>query len=217
MMMTMPIDRSQITGVVLAGGRGSRMGGVDKGLQMLGGRPLAWHALRRLRPQVGALMINANRNLDAYRALSACVVTDASADHPGPLAGFLAGLEGASTPYVAFVPCDSPLLPADLVARLAQALDAHADDGADLAMAAVADLNSGRAGDLRPQPVFSLLRRDLRTSLRAALAAGERKVGAWCARQRQVLLRFDDAAAFANVNTADELAALQARAAPDQR
>jgi molybdopterin-guanine dinucleotide biosynthesis protein A len=117
------IDPSDITGLVLAGGRGSRMGGVDKGLQPHRGMPLAMHALLRLAPQVGEVMINANRNLSAYESMGAAVWPDALPDHPGPLAGFLAGLEHCPTPYLTTVPCDSPLFPTDLVARLGERLD----------------------------------------------------------------------------------------------
>ena len=117
------IAREQITGLVLAGGRGSRMGGVDKGLQSYHGVPLALHALLRLAPQVGSAMINANRNLAAYESFGVPVWPDALPDFAGPLAGFLAGLEHCETPYLVTLPCDSPLFPEDLVARLAQALE----------------------------------------------------------------------------------------------
>ena len=105
------IDTSQITGLVLAGGRGSRMGGVDKGLQAYRGMPLAMHALLRLGPQVGEMMVNANRNLAAYESLGVPVWPDALPDYPGPLAGFLTGLERCTTPFLATVPCDSPHFP----------------------------------------------------------------------------------------------------------
>ncbi len=127
------IPREHITGLILAGGRGSRMGGVDKGLQTYHGMPLAMNALLRLGPQVGHLMINANRNLGAYEAFGAPLWPDALPDFAGPLAGFLAGLEQCETPYLVTVPCDSPQFPADLVQRLAQALEAN---DAEIAMAA---------------------------------------------------------------------------------
>jgi molybdopterin-guanine dinucleotide biosynthesis protein A len=128
-----PIAATDITGLVLAGGRGTRMGGVDKGLQSHLGLPLALHTLLRLQPQVGAVMINANRNLAAYEAMGAPVWPDALPDYPGPLAGMLAGLEHCETPWLLTVPCDTPGFPHDLAARLAQA--AAAQD-ADIAMAA---------------------------------------------------------------------------------
>ena len=195
--MPEPLARSDITGLVLAGGRGSRMGGVDKGLQPWQGRPLVQHALQRLAPQVGPLMVNANRNADAYRAFGVPVWPDEMADYPGPLAGFLAGLMHCSTPWLVTVPCDSPCFPDDLVQRLGHALR-EAD--ADVAVAATHE------GDrLQPQPVFCLLRVSLRDDLRAFLQEGGRKIDAWTGRQRQAVVCFDDAAAFFNANTPDDL------------
>jgi len=195
------IDTSQITGLVLAGGRGSRMGGVDKGLQAHLGMPLAMHALLRLAPQVGAVMINANRNLAAYESMGAPVWPDALADYPGPLAGFLAGLENCATPFLATVPCDSPLFPEDLVARLAARLE-EAD--AELAMAATHE-----GGELRLQPVFCLMRADVIESLVRFTSSGKRKIDAWTATLRTVAVPFDDADAFVNANTLAELQQLQ--------
>ena len=143
-------DRQDITGLILAGGRGSRMGGVDKGLQTHRGVALAMHALMRLAPQVGRVMINANRNLGAYESMGVPVWPDTLADYAGPLAGFLTGLEHCETPYLMTVPCDSPLFPDDLVARLAHAL-VEAD--AEIAMAATRE-----GGVLQVQPVFCLMR-----------------------------------------------------------
>jgi len=119
--MTHTLEPQDITGLILAGGRGSRMGGVDKGLQNFNGIPLALHTLMRLGPQVETVMVNANRNLSAYESFGASVWPDASADFAGPLSGFLVGLERAETPYVLTVPCDTPRLPLDLAERLAQA------------------------------------------------------------------------------------------------
>ena len=195
------IPLEQITGLILAGGRGSRMGGVDKGLQNHHGIPLALHALLRLQPQVGELMINANRNLGAYEALGAPVWPDVLPDYPGPLAGLLAGLERCETPYLVSVPCDTPNFPTDLVARLAQALQA---EGADIAMAATLE-----DGQLRTQPVFCLLRTELMEDLVAYLQAGERKIDRWTARHRVAVVEFEDAAAFFNANTVAELQQLQ--------
>ena len=194
-----PVTPQQITGLVLAGGRGSRLGGVDKGLQRLHGRPLAQHALQRLQPQVGALMISANRHLDAYRALGFPVWSDAEAGYPGPLAGLLAGLQHCATPWLASVPCDTPAFPTDLVERLAKGL---AD--ADLAIAATRE-----GSTLRSHPVFCLLRRELRDDLERTLRSGERQVQRWAARLRCAQVVFDDAAAFFNANTADELEQLR--------
>lgn len=197
----MTILPSDITGLVLAGGRGSRMGGVDKGLQNHRGTPLALHALLRLQPQVGPLLLNANRNLGAYEAFGAPVWPDPIEDFAGPLAGFLAGLEHCDTPFLVTVPCDSPEFPADLVARLAEALD---HEQADIAYAVT--LEDGRE---QSHPVFCLMRSALSESLIAFLHGGGRKIDAWFAQHRALGVRFDDAFAFVNANTASELAKLQ--------
>ena len=204
------IDTQHITGLVLAGGRGARMGGLDKGLQPFRGVPLARHALRRLQPQVGALALNANRNLAAYAAFGVPVWPDAQADYPGPLAGFLAGLTHCDTPWLLTVPCDTPLFPTDLAARLAEAA---AREGSDIAMAAGPEPDAQGQPVLRPQPVFCLLRATLRDSLANHVAAGGSKVRAWAQQQRCSVVPFDrpgDAPdAFANANTLAELQALQ--------
>ena len=196
------IARDDITGLVLAGGRGSRMGGVDKGLQPHRGMPLALHALLRLAPQVGSVMVNANRNLAAYESMGAPVWPDTVADYAGPLAGWLVGLERCETPYLATVPCDTPDFPTDLVDRLAEALGR---DDAEVAMAATVE-----DGVLRTQPVFSLLRASLSESLLAFVQGGQRKIDRWTAQHRCTLVTFDDPAAFFNANTAAELQRLQA-------
>jgi molybdenum cofactor guanylyltransferase len=195
------IDKEDITGLILAGGRGSRMGGVDKGLQPHLGMPLALHAVLRLAPQVGEVMVNANRNLAAYESMGAPVWPDALPDQPGPLAGFLTGLERCATPFLATVPCDSPRFPEDLVARLAERLDA---DDAELAMAATHE-----GGELRLQPVFCLMRATVLESLVRFTTAGQRKIDAWTATLRSVAVPFDDPDAFVNANTLAELQQLQ--------
>jgi len=197
------IAPDDITGLVLAGGRGSRMGGVDKGLQNHRGLPLALNALLRLQPQVGHLMVNANRNLSAYEAMGAPVWPDALADYPGPLAGFLAGLEHCETPYLVTVPCDTPNFPSDLVARLAEALVA---EHAEIAMAATRE-----AGVVQVQPVFCLMRATLMESLVAFTQSGQRKIDRWTGQHRCATVVFDDADAFYNANTPDELQRLQPR------
>ena len=199
-----PPAPQDITGIVLAGGRGSRMGGVDKGLQPYLGQPLALHALQRLAPQVGTVLINANRHLDRYAAFGVPVCSDALPDHPGPLAGLAAGLARCRSDYLVSVPCDSPQFPLDLLARLAAGLAA---EQADIAMASIVE-----DGAVRSQPVFCLLRRSLLADLLQFLRSGERKVERWTATQRCVRVHFDDAAAFANANTLDELQQLQRRA-----
>ena len=195
------IHKNEITGLILAGGRGSRMGGVDKGLQQHLGVPLALHALERLRPQVTALMLNANRNLPAYQAMGAAVYPDEITDYPGPLAGMLAGLSNCRTPYLVTVPCDTPNFPLDLVTRLADALASM-----DAAMATAYTLEDGRP---RAQPVFCLMRASLRDSLSAFVESGERKTGLFAAKHHGAKVVFNDAAAFANANTLEELAKLQ--------
>ncbi len=196
------ISRDDITGLVLAGGRGSRMGGVDKGLQNHQGMPLALHALLRLSPQVGAVMLNANRNLGAYESLGAPVWPDAVPDYPGPLAGFLAGLGHCETPYLVTVPCDSPRFPADLVERLAQGL---AEAQAHIAMAVTLD----EAGQRQRQPVFCLMHTGVLDSLVRFIEGGQRRIDRWTDAQRCVEVLFDDAEAFVNANTLQELQGLQ--------
>lgn len=197
------IAKSQITGLILAGGKGSRMGGVDKGLQLHDGMALAEHALLRLLPQVASVLINANRNAGVYKAFGAPVWPDALPDQPGPLAGFLAGLTHCKTDYLVTVPCDTPNFPEDLVARLADALE---NDGADIAMAATKS-----ADGVRVQPVFCLIKATLKDSLIQFTASGQRKIDKWTAMHRCVEVLFEDELAFFNANTSDELKQLQSR------
>ncbi len=197
------IDSKNITGLVLCGGKGTRMGGVDKGLQNHHGMPLALHALLRLQPQVGTSMINANRNLAAYESFGVPVWHDPVADYPGPLAGWLAGLEHCETPYLATVPCDTPAFPLDLVARLAQALE---QENADIAMAATLE-----KGSVQLQPVFCLLKSALLESLVGYLNGGGRKIDAWTAQHVCATVVFENEAAFFNANTAADLKVLQLR------
>jgi molybdenum cofactor guanylyltransferase len=196
------IAAQEITGLVLAGGRGSRMGGADKGLQNHRGIPLALHALLRLQPQVGHLLINANRNLGAYEAMGAPVWPDPIEGFGGPLVGFLAGLEHCETPWLVTVPCDSPDFPADLVERLAAAAD---EQQADIAYATTLEAD----GREQSHPVFCLLRNSLLESVLVFLHGGQAKIDAWFAQHRAVAVRFPDPQAFFNANTAEELARLQ--------
>jgi molybdopterin-guanine dinucleotide biosynthesis protein A len=197
-----------VTGIVLAGGRGSRMGGVDKGLQNFNGVPLALGTLLRLQPQVGDAMLNANRNLGAYESFGVPVWPDALPDYAGPLAGFLTGLERCETPWLVTVPCDTPLFPLDLVQRL---LQAALDQDAEIAMAAAPEAD----GQLHKQPVFCLLRRELLESLVRFTHGGGRKIDAWTAQHRTVKVAFDqpgdDPRAFFNANTLAELRELEQR------
>ena len=197
----MSISTDQITGLIVCGGRGSRMGGVDKGLQNFNDMPLALHALLRLSPQVGPVLINANRNLSAYESFGVPVWPDPMADFQGPLAGWLAGIERCETPYLVVVPCDSPHFPTDLVQRLAEAL---IREDADISMAATTE-----EGRVQPQPVFCLLKASLLESLLQYLNAGERKIDRWTALHRCATVVFEDAQAFANANTLEELQRLQ--------
>ncbi len=204
------IAPQDITGLILAGGRGSRMGGVDKGLQNFNGMPMALHTLMRLQLQVGQVMINANRNLAAYEAFGVEVWPDVLADYPGPLAGFLTGLERCETPYLVTVPCDSPRFPLDLVNRLAAALER---DGAEIAMAAAPETDEHGQTAVRTQPVFCLLHVDLLESLTRFTQGGGRKIDAWTGQHRTVVVPFngpgDDPLAFSNANTLAELQQLE--------
>jgi molybdopterin-guanine dinucleotide biosynthesis protein A len=206
------INPNDITGLILAGGRGSRMGGVDKGLQTFNGLPLALHTLMRLQigAGVGHLMIIANRNLAAYESFGASVWPDGLADYAGPLAGFLTGLERCETPYLVTVPCDTPLMPLDLVPRLALAL-VEAD--ADIAMAGAPETDKDGRVQMCKQPVFCLLRVELRTSLVKFTQNGGRKVDAWTKLHKTVIVPFDlpgdDPNAFCNTNTLTELRQLE--------
>ena len=204
------IESQQITALVLAGGRGSRMGGVDKGLQTFNGLPLALHTLMRLQMQQGALigevMVNANRNLSAYEAFGAPVWPDTLSDYAGPLAGFLTGFERCETPYLLTVPCDTPLFPLDLATRLADALER---EDAEIAMAAAREED----GQIRTQPVFCLLRAALLESLVKFTHEGGRKIDRWTAQHKTVIVPFDhpggDPRAFFNANTLAELHSLE--------
>ena len=187
-----------VTGVVLAGGQGSRMGGVDKGLQVFRGRPMVAHVLEALAPQVGELLVNANRNPEAYERFGYRVIADEIPGFAGPLAGFERGLAHAAGALVVTAPCDSPFLPRDLVARLRTALEGQ---GAELAVA--------KTGD-QAHPVFCLMRREVHASLAAFLASGQRKIDRWYATHRFVEVPFDDEAdAFLNINTHAELTSLE--------
>lgn len=173
------------------------MGGQDKGLIEYRGRPLVAGVIERFAPQVDALLVSANRHLDRYRSFGYPLVSDAVPGYPGPLAGLAAGLSASATEWLACVPCDSPHLPEDLVARLWQGLQTA---GSRLAVARV---------EGQMQPTFMLCHRALHSDLLDYLAAGERRVGGWCRRQGAVEVDFSDPAAFRNMNTPGELAASQ--------
>jgi molybdenum cofactor guanylyltransferase len=187
-----------ISGIILAGGQGRRMGSVDKGLQLLRGKPMVQHVLERFAPQVDEVLINANQNIEKYQSFGPPVVPDQIGGFAGPLAGLHRGLCTATHDLVATAPCDSPFLPLDLIARLYAALD---QQQADLAVA--------RTGD-QPHPVFCLTRKSVLPGLTLFLESGGRKIDAWYAVLKVVEVRFDEAAdAFSNINTVDELRAFE--------
>ena len=184
----------KITGLILAGGRGSRMGSVDKGLQLFKAKPMVAHVLARFAPQVDEVLINANRSIDEYTTFGHRVIPDAIDGFAGPLAGLHIGMTHATHPLVATVPCDSPFLPLDLIARLTAAMR---QSDADLAVAKTFD---------QPHPVFCLVKTSLAPHLHAFLESGQRKIDKWYATLNVVEVAFDDQeAAFSNINTVEEL------------
>jgi molybdopterin-guanine dinucleotide biosynthesis protein A len=185
---------SKITGVILAGGQGRRMGSVDKGLQPLRGKPMVHWVIERFAPQVDEILVNANQNLETYAQFGHRVIPDEIGGFAGPLAGLQRGLSAAGHDLVATVPCDSPFLPHDLIARLHAAMHAHA---AEIAVA--------KTGN-QPHPVFCLCRKSVLPGLTAFLASGGRKIDAWYSTLKVVEVLFDDEAdAFSNINTQAEL------------
>ncbi|RUR35345.1 molybdenum cofactor guanylyltransferase MobA [Vreelandella populi] len=185
------IPAQSITGLVLAGGEGRRMGGRDKGLEPFAGLPLVAHVMQRFEGQVSELLINANRNLDGYALLGARVISDAEGGFKGPLMGIYSGLRAASTPWLLVAPCDSPALPRDLVARMVTGIGEH-------------DIGVAYDGE-RLHPVVALLRTTLADDLAAALAEGERKIDRWYARHSWCRVDMSDCPeAFANLNTEEE-------------
>lgn len=193
-------ERADITAVILAGGMGRRMGGVDKGLIQLAGRSMAEHVLARIVPQVGRVIINANRNRTEYTRLGHPVFSDELNDFQGPLAGVATALAQIDTPLLLTLPCDSPAPPDDLAQRLYRALQ---DRQADIAVA-----HDGQ----RMHPVFALLRRDLLPSLRDYLAAGDRKIDLWFDRHRCISVDFsDETDGFLNVNSPLDYSELEQR------
>ncbi|MEI6549060.1 MAG: molybdenum cofactor guanylyltransferase MobA [Betaproteobacteria bacterium] len=199
-----------MTGLILAGGRGARMGGIDKGLQNFNGTPLTLHTLMRLQMQesepLSEIMVVANRNLSAYESFGVQVWPDSTDGFAGPLAGFLTGLERCETDLLLTVPCDSPLFPLNLAQRL---LDTLVSEEADIAVAAAREED----GSVRAQPVFCLMRVNLLESLVKFMQSGGRKIDAWSALHKTVLVPFDtadvDPRAFFNANTLEELHRLE--------
>ena len=197
MIAKQPIPKEQITGLILAGGKGTRMGSVDKGLQFFRGKPMVEHVAKRLQPQVGKLIVNANRHLDVYEALGAPVVPDEISGFAGPLAGLHAGLSVCETPYLVTAPCDSPFLPMDLVDKLSEAL---VNAKADIAVAV-----TGESATQQRHPVFCLLSAHLKNDLADYLGKGGRKMDAWFAMHRLIDVYFADEIAFVNMNTLADL------------
>jgi len=191
------LDKKNITGLILAGGRGSRMGNVDKGLQPFDGEPMVSRVIQRLSPQVGKLIINANQNLESYENFCVPVWPDDLSGFAGPLAGLQTGMQHCETPYLVTAPCDSPFLPEDLVASLSSALAA---EGADLAVAV-----TGAGTTRQPHPVFCLMKTSLLPQLNSYLASGKRRIDGWYAALKVAEVTFKDEAAFRNINTLEEL------------
>lgn len=189
----MNVEPSTITGLIIAGGLARRMGGVDKGLQLFQGRPLLAHVIERFAPQVDRLLLNVNHNAAAYAPFGLPQVTDTQTGYVGPLAGVQAGLAQCTTPLLACVPCDTPFLPLDWVARLSAALQQHE---ADLAVATAAG---------QGQHAFMLCRREVLGGLTQFLAQGGRRIGEWQHQCRHVEVDFVEAEAFMNFNHLEEL------------
>ncbi|MFV1997151.1 MAG: molybdenum cofactor guanylyltransferase MobA, partial [Acidiferrobacterales bacterium] len=194
------IRKHDVTAVILAGGRGQRMGGQDKGLVELWGRPLLDHVIGAVKHQVGEIVISANRNLDRYRAFDVPVLSDQIGESWGPLAGMATALRTVDTPYVLTVPCDTPCLPGNLVERMSRKL---ASGNADLCVA-----HDGQ----RLQNTIALLPCKLADDLESYLESGSRKVETWLRQHNMVEARFSDQAnTFLNVNSVEQLEALEAQ------
>ena len=197
------ISSEHITGLILAGGRAQRMGGIDKGLILFHQKPLIEVTIARLKSQVGPILINANRNITKYAVYGYPVIMDETPDFSGPLAGFLMGLKNCKTPYLLTTPCDSPLFPEDLGVKLAAELESA---GLDLVFASSKEAD----GKIWAQPVFCLMRTNLQDSLNSFLNKGDLKIDRWFKEIKSGTVIFDDAKTFANANTPEELQSLEA-------
>ena len=191
----------KITGLILAGGRAQRMGGIDKGLIPFHNKPLIESAIERLKPQVASILINANRNITKYAHYGYPVIMDETPDFSGPLAGFSIGLKHCQTPYLLTSPCDSPLLPTDLAEKMVTELELN-----NLDLVYASSLEDGKAW---AQPVFCLMRSNLRDSLTNFLNKGDLKIDRWFKELHSGTVIFENSLAFANVNTPEELEALE--------
>ena len=196
------ITSEHITGLILAGGRAQRMGGIDKGLIPFHGKALIESAIGRLKPQVSTILINANRSITKYSHYGYPVVMDETPDFSGPLAGFSVGLKHCKTPYLLTSPCDSPLLPIDLAEKMAVELE---DNNLELVFASSKEAD----GKIWSQPVFCLMKNSLQDSLDAFLSKGDLKIDRWFKELRSGTVVFENAQAFSNVNTPEELTALE--------
>lgn len=185
-------DKTNSSGLILAGGQGKRLNGEDKGLILLANRPLIEYSIEALAPQVSQLMISANRNRLAYEGYGLPVVADADQAFRGPLAGILSGLMACQTEWLQCIPCDNPVIPAELFSKLASAITPDVS-------VAIPRWHDGL------QPVYCLLHRSLQSSLASYLKAGQHKVQGWLLQQPHVIVEFDDSASFFNINTATEL------------
>ena len=196
------ITPQDITGLILAGGRAQRMGGIDKGLISFHGKPLIESAIDRLQPQVGTILINANRSITKYSHYGYPVLMDETPDFSGPLAGFSVGLKHCKTPYLLTSPCDSPLLPNDLAEKMGTELEKN---NLELVFAS----SKENDGKIWSQPVFCLMKSSLKDSLDVFLCKGDLKIDRWFKELRSGTVVFENPQAFANVNTPEELAALE--------
>ena len=196
------ITAENITGLILAGGRAQRMGGIDKGLISFHQKPLIESTISRLKPQVGSILINANRNVTKYAVYGYPVILDETPDFSGPLAGFSVGLKACKTPYLLTTPCDSPLLPSDLATKLSEELERG---DFDLVYAS----SKEEDGKIWAQPVVCLMRANLQESLDTFLSKGDFKIDRWFKEIKSSTVIFEDAQAFANVNTPEELKLLE--------
>ncbi len=195
------LDKSDITGLILAGGQGKRMGSIDKGLQLFLGKPLFSYAVKRLKPQVTTILLNANQNIEAYKQSGLEVISDEPLTYAGPLAGFLTGLKHCKTPYLLCVPCDSPFFPETLLKQLYHAL---INEKTNIAIA-----TTGSQLSFKAHPVFCLMKKTVLSHLDIFLNSGQRKIEAWYSSLKTSLVHFSDEAAFSNINTIEELKALE--------
>ena len=189
----MRIHKSNITAVILAGGKGSRLGGQDKGLVIYKGKPLIAHVLERIQPQVEQILISANRNQSKYQKYGYTVINDELSNFQGPLAGFASAMKIAKTDYILTLPCDGPKLPLDLVSRMTQEIKEKSG---------IAVAHNGE----RLQPVYAMIPVALLDSLENFLANGHRKVESWYAEQKSHVVDFSEQSnAFFNINRKQDL------------